>query len=103
MDIDLKLNFNRTKFFHAEYSNKGSLIGPISFWCANIEEKWFDYYETEPPNDVVFLGVRWKSRYFFFAKDVAPRWASNHGPFHGNYRDKCYLTPGDGQLHANLR
>ena len=63
MDIDFKLKFNTelynrmviTELYHAEYSNKGSLIGPISFWCANIEEKWFDYYETEPPNDVVFL------------------------------------------------
>ena len=55
MDIDFKQKFNITKLFHAEYSNKGSLIGPISFWCANIEQKWFDYYETEPPNDVVFL------------------------------------------------
>ena len=28
------------------------------------------------------------SRNIFFAKDVAPRWASNHGPFYGNYADK---------------
>ena len=24
----------------------------------------------------------------FFTKDVAPRWASNHGPLYGHYRDK---------------
>ena len=24
----------------------------------------------------------------FFTEDVAPRWASNHGPLHGNYRDE---------------
>ena len=36
----------------------------------------------------------------FFAKDVAPRWASNHGPFHGNYRTIYYITPGDGSFHA---
>ena len=34
------------------------------------------------------VGVRWTSRYFFFAKDMAPRWASNHGPFCGEYREK---------------
>ena len=65
-----------------------------------VEPKWyFDIGLRSIPID----GVRWKSRYFFLAKDVASRWASNYGPFHGNYRDKFYLTPGDGQLHAYLR
>ena len=38
------------------------------------------------------LRVRVKESILFFAKDVAPRWASNHGPFHGNYKDK-YTSP----------
>ena len=42
----------------------------------------------------------WTSRNIFFAKYVAPRWASNHGPFYGNYRCYYYITPGDGSFHA---
>ena len=42
------------------------------------------------------------SRNIFFYKDVAPRWASNHGPYLENYRDKLFFTPGDGQLHGNV-
>ena len=33
-------------------------------------------------------GVRVKESKHFFTEDVAPRWASNHGPLHVNYRDK---------------
>ena len=31
------------------------------------------------------------SRNFFLAKHEAPRWASNHEPLHGNYRDEQWV------------
>ena len=34
------------------------------------------------------VGDRRKSRNFFFTEDEAPRRASNHGPFYGNYGNK---------------
>ena len=51
------------------------------------------YYSFGPKhsNDVTSIEIKeyvWTSRYFFFAKDVAPRWASNHRQLHENYRDK---------------
>ena len=42
----------------------------------------------EAPEVDSLPGVRVKESKHFFTKDVAPRWASNLRPLHGNYGDE---------------
>ena len=58
-------------------------------------KQWIPMTSMPDDSDVSVLpmtGGSVKESIFFFAKDVAPRWASNPGPFHGNYKDK-YTSP----------
>ena len=66
------------------------------FWLFRIFFKFILYIRY------MHHGVRWMSRNICFAKDVAQRWASNHGLFPGNYRDLKNITPGDGLLHGEF-
>ena len=70
----------------------------LLIWSTGRKNPSFGTLEHE--HRTLITGVRLKESILFFANDVAPRWASNHGPLAGNYRDKYYLTPGDRPLHA---